>query len=212
MYFDVKKVIYSLIIIVSTIISTLIMYKCNYDMAVQYKNTPQKVFVQKDNIEDKESSNDEKEEVPQDSDKNQTESSSQDQGNNLKENNKNETSENSNQSEQNNDSEPQSQNENNADVSSRSTCLNSNELFRVNSQSIMSKLSGSDKLQLLYIISKLSKSDYKTIQNYLQNEDDAKGVVDTMKLLKKDLNQNDYGRVRGVASKFIYLNYLDSLK
>lgn len=211
MYFDMKKVIYSLIIIISTIISTLIMYKCNYDMTVQYKNTPQKVLVQKE-TEDKESSNDEKEEVPQDIDKNQTESSGQNQENNLKENNKNETSENSNQSEKNDDSEPQSQNENNTDISSKSTCLNASELFRVNSQSIISKLSVSDKAQLLYIISKLSKGDYKTIQNYLQNEDDAKGVVDTMKLLRKDLNHNDYGRVRGVASKFIDLNYLDSLK
>lgn len=187
------------------------MYKCSYSMTVLYKSVPQKVLVQKD-IEDKESSNDEKEEIHQDSDKNQTESSSQDQENNLKENNKNETSENSDKNGQNDDSEPQSQNENSTDLSSKSTCLNASELFRVNSQSIIGKLSVSDKAQLLYIISKISKNDYKTIQNYLQNEDDAEGIVDTMKLLKKDLSQNDYDRVRDVASKFIDLKYLDSLK
>ncbi|MBU3159321.1 hypothetical protein KPL37_06090 [Clostridium frigoris] len=88
---------------------------------------------------------------------------------------------------------------------------NEKSVFKVSASKIKEKLTSSDKIKLLCISMKLNKEEYKKVQGYLYAKDAEDGVLKALKLLKKDLSEKEYDKVRKLAGRFIDMNLAEEL-
>lgn len=88
---------------------------------------------------------------------------------------------------------------------------NEKSVFKVSASKIKEDLTTSDKIKLLYAGMKLNKEDYKKVKGYLYDKDAEDGVLKALKLLKKDLSEKEYDKVREVAEKFINMDLAEGL-
>ncbi|MBU3185619.1 hypothetical protein [Clostridium estertheticum] len=88
---------------------------------------------------------------------------------------------------------------------------NEKAVFKVSASKIEENLTASDKIKLLYVSMKLDKEEYKKVKEYLYAKDVEGGVLKALKLLKKDLSEKEYDKVRKVAGRFIDMNLAEEL-
>lgn len=88
---------------------------------------------------------------------------------------------------------------------------NEKSVFKVSASKIKENLTTTDKIKLLYVSMELNKEDYKKVQGYLYDKNAEDGVLKALKLLKKDLSENEYDKVRKVAGRFIDMNLAEGL-
>ena len=85
-------------------------------------------------------------------------------------------------------------------------------VFKVATEKIQENLTTSDKIKLLYVSFKLGRENYKKVEEYLYAEDAEDGVLKALKLLKEDLSEKEYEKVRKIAGKFIDMDAAERLK
>lgn len=85
-------------------------------------------------------------------------------------------------------------------------------VFKVSTGKIEENLTTSDKIKLLYVSFKLGRENYKKVEEYLYAEDAEDGVLKALKLLKDDLSEKEYEKVRKIAGKFIDMDAAERLK
>lgn len=88
---------------------------------------------------------------------------------------------------------------------------NEKSVFKVSASKIKEDLTTSDKIKLLYVSMELDKEDYNKVKGYLYDKDAEDGVLKALKLLKKDLSEKEYDKVRKVAQRFIDMNLAEGL-
>ncbi len=116
---------------------------------------------------------------------------------------------------ENNDNVNSSQNEivDSAVIKEESKGTNNTEettsVFKVKKDDILGSLSFFDKEKLLFIAAKLSRSDYNKIMNFLRNDENGQGVINSLKLSKEKLSKKDYSKVKAIAGKFINLDAVE---
>ncbi|MBX4260724.1 hypothetical protein KTC96_21710 [Clostridium estertheticum] len=88
---------------------------------------------------------------------------------------------------------------------------NEKAVFKVSASKIKENLTPSDKIKLLYVGMKLDKEEYKKVKEYLYAKDVEGGVLKALKLLKNDLPEKEYDKVRKVAGRFIDMNLAEEL-
>jgi hypothetical protein len=88
---------------------------------------------------------------------------------------------------------------------------NAQSVFKVSTGKIMENLSISDKVRLLYVSRQLGKENYKKVEAYLYADNAADGVLKALKLLREELAEKEYKKVRKIAGKFIDMDAAESL-
>jgi len=88
---------------------------------------------------------------------------------------------------------------------------NEKSVFKVSASKIKENLTTADKIKLLYVSMELDKEEYKKVQGYLYDKNAEDGVLKALKLLKKDLSEKEYDKVRKVAGRFIDMNLAEGL-
>ncbi|NFO29994.1 hypothetical protein FDB41_06310 [Clostridium botulinum] len=86
----------------------------------------------------------------------------------------------------------------------------SKSIYTVSKDNIINILSEDDKKDLTRIVYKLSTSDIGRVKEALNLEDENKGVITAFKVFETRLSTQDYKEIRGIFSKFIDIDYLDS--
>ncbi|WP_026882118.1 hypothetical protein [Clostridium akagii] len=86
---------------------------------------------------------------------------------------------------------------------------NNKPIFKISKDKIMDKLSFTDKAKILSISRSLSPTDFSKLQNDVNSDDEKKGIVSAMTLLRRRLDDEDYGKLKNIASKFINLDALN---
>jgi hypothetical protein len=84
-------------------------------------------------------------------------------------------------------------------------------VFKVSTGKIIENLSISDKVRLLYVSMQLGKENYKKVEAYLYADNAADGVLKALKLLREELAEEEYKKVRKIAGKFIDMDAAESL-
>jgi hypothetical protein len=84
-------------------------------------------------------------------------------------------------------------------------------VFKVATGKIQESLTTSDKIKLLYISIKLGKDGYEKVEAYLYAEDAEEGVIQALKLLKAELSEKEYDKVRKIAGRFIDMDGAERL-
>lgn len=82
-------------------------------------------------------------------------------------------------------------------------------VFKVSKDQIMDKISFTDKAKILSISKSLSPEDFNKLQEDISDDDEKKGLLNAMELLKKRLNNDDFNKMKNIASKFINLDSLN---
>lgn len=82
-------------------------------------------------------------------------------------------------------------------------------VFKVSKNEIMDKISFADKAKILSISKSLSPEDFNKLQEDISDDDEKKGLLNAMELLKKRLNNDDFNKMKNIASKFINLDSLN---
>lgn len=82
-------------------------------------------------------------------------------------------------------------------------------VFKVSKNQIMDKISFTDKAKILSISKSLSPEDFNKLQEDISDDDEKKGLLNAMELLKKRLNNDDFNKMKNIASKFINLDSLN---
>lgn len=85
-------------------------------------------------------------------------------------------------------------------------------VFKVSTWKIEENLTTSDKIKLLYISFQLGKENYKKVEEYLYAVDAEEGVLNALELLKENLSEKEYEKVRIIAGKFIDMDAAERLK
>ena len=75
----------------------------------------------------------------------------------------------------------------------------------------MGSLTISDKLKLLYISIQLGKDNYKRVEAYLYADNAEAGVLKALALLREELPNKEYKKVRKIAGKFIDMDAAENL-
>ncbi|KAI3347994.1 hypothetical protein FDB55_01530 [Clostridium botulinum] len=86
----------------------------------------------------------------------------------------------------------------------------SKSIYTVSKDNIINILSEDDKKDLTKIVYKLSTSDIGRVKEAFNLEDENKGVITAFKVFETRLSTQDYKKIRGIFSKFIDIDYLDS--
>ncbi|MBN1057392.1 hypothetical protein DWV13_10405 [Clostridium botulinum] len=86
----------------------------------------------------------------------------------------------------------------------------SKSIYTVSKDNIINILSEDDKKDLTRIVYKLSTSDIGRVKEAFNLEDENKGVISAFKVFETRLSTQDYKKIRGIFSKFIDIDYLDS--
>lgn len=86
---------------------------------------------------------------------------------------------------------------------------NNKPIFKISKDKIIDKLSFTDKAKILLISKSLSPTDFGKLQDDLNSQDEKKGMVSAMNLLKMRLDDKDYNKLKSIASKFINLDALN---
>lgn len=85
----------------------------------------------------------------------------------------------------------------------------SKSLYKTNKKNALYQLEDTEKKELEAIIYKLSALDMGKIENYIEDSDEDRGVVNIFKLLKKRLSGEDYNRIREICSIFLDIDELE---
>ena len=85
-------------------------------------------------------------------------------------------------------------------------------VFKVSTNRIVESLTTTDKIKLLYISFQIGKDNYKKVEEYLNASEAEEGVIKALKLLKEDLSEKEYQKVRKIAGKFIDMDAVETLK
>jgi hypothetical protein len=88
---------------------------------------------------------------------------------------------------------------------------NEQSVFKVSTGRIMENLTPTDKIKLLFISIKLGKDNYKKVEEHLYAKDAENGVLKALKLLKENLSEKEYEKVRSIAGKFIDMEAAEKL-
>ena len=88
---------------------------------------------------------------------------------------------------------------------------NEQPVFKVSTGKIMESLTTSDKIKLLYVSMHLGKEEYNKVERYLYAEDAEAGVLKALKLLREDLSEKEYEKVRKIAGRFIDMDIAERL-
>ncbi|MGK0468256.1 hypothetical protein [Clostridium sp.] len=88
---------------------------------------------------------------------------------------------------------------------------NEQSVFKVSTGKIMENLTSTDKIKLLYISIKLGRDNYKKVEEYLYASDAENGVLKALKLMKDNLSEKEYEKVRIIAGKFIDMEEAEKL-
>ncbi|MBY7026785.1 MULTISPECIES: hypothetical protein [Clostridium] len=86
----------------------------------------------------------------------------------------------------------------------------SKSIYTVSKDNIINILSEDDKKDLTRIVYKLSTSDIGRVKEAFNLEDENKGVITAFKVFETRLSTQDYKKIRGIFSKFVDIDYLDS--
>lgn len=86
---------------------------------------------------------------------------------------------------------------------------NCKSVFKVDSRTIVNNLSMMDKLKLLSISSKLSKTDYKKVDGYLKEDNAEEGVKKAYRVLKEKLNDNDMNKIKDILERYIDVEVIE---
>ncbi|HEY8890902.1 MAG TPA: hypothetical protein VIM70_11670 [Clostridium sp.] len=84
-------------------------------------------------------------------------------------------------------------------------------VFKVSTGKIEESLTTSDKIKLLFVSIQLGKEDYKKVKDYLYDVDAEDGVLKALNLLKEDLTDKEYEKIRVIAGKFIDMDAAEKL-
>jgi hypothetical protein len=76
-------------------------------------------------------------------------------------------------------------------------------LYRIDKNEILEKLSSDDKRNLEKITKKLSTLDIRKIKGYFEDSNDEKGLINTFVLLKKRLSSDDYKKIEEISNSFL---------
>lgn len=85
----------------------------------------------------------------------------------------------------------------------------SKSLYKINKDMALDKLEEKDKEELERIIYKLSAFDIGKIENYIQDSDEDKGLINTFKILKKRVSEEDYKKIKEICSMFLDIDELE---
>ena len=88
---------------------------------------------------------------------------------------------------------------------------NEQAVFKVSTGKILGSLTTSDKIKLFYVSMHLDKEEYKKVEKYLYAEDAEDGVLKALKLLREDLSEKEYEKVRKIAGRFINMDMAEKL-
>ncbi len=86
---------------------------------------------------------------------------------------------------------------------------NNKPIFKISKDKIIDTLSFTDKAKILLISKSLSPTDFSKLQDDVNSDDEKKGIVSAMNLLKRRLDDKDYSKLKSIASKFINLDALN---
>jgi hypothetical protein len=84
-------------------------------------------------------------------------------------------------------------------------------VFKISTGRIIENLTISDKARLLYVSMQLGKENYNKVEKYLYADNAEDGVLKALKLLREDLPEKEYKKVRKIAGKFIDMDAAESL-
>lgn len=93
---------------------------------------------------------------------------------------------------------------------SQSGYPDSTAVFKVESSTIEDSLSIMDKAKLLGVATKISPVDYARIYNYLYDENSARGIINTFRLLKTRLSNSDYDKIKDIASQYMDVDCIEN--
>ena len=82
-------------------------------------------------------------------------------------------------------------------------------LYKIDKNQILEKLSSDDKKDLEKILKKLSTLDMGKLKEYFEGLDDNNGVINSFILLKKRLTSDDYKRVEEIESPFLDIDEIN---
>lgn len=85
----------------------------------------------------------------------------------------------------------------------------SKSLYKINKKSVLYQLEDKEKKELETIVYKLSAFDIGKIENYIEDLDEDRGVINTFKLLKKRLSGEDYNTIRDICIIFLDVDELE---
>ena len=85
----------------------------------------------------------------------------------------------------------------------------SKSIYKVNKKDVINKLQDNDKKELETIIYKLSAFDIGKIDNYIEDSYEDRGIINTFKIFKKRLSEEDYNRIKEICSMFLDINELE---
>lgn len=81
-----------------------------------------------------------------------------------------------------------------------------NNLYKIDKNEILTRLSSDDKKDLEKILKKLSTFDMGKVKEYFENSNDDEGVVNGFWLLKKRLAGEDYKKVEDISASYLYID------
>lgn len=196
-----KKIMSSMVIIVTTIALVTIM-AINYDIDSEGGNpAPQSVKINENRQKaDKiEKQRNKKDIVKNDNSNNKNNAPIQKDESQNKENQEEKKPD-----QDNIDDKTQVQNKESSDDEKEDTTV-----FKVDKNTIASKISLIDKAKLLYYSKKLSAVDEGRIQKLLKSGDEYNASVNIFKILKERLSKDEYGKIKEILSPYIYISKIE---
>lgn len=83
-----------------------------------------------------------------------------------------------------------------------------NNLYKIDKNQILARLSSDDKKDLEKILKRLSTLDMGKIKEYFEDSNDDEGVVNSFLLLKKRLADEDYKKVEEISAPYLYIDQI----
>lgn len=84
-------------------------------------------------------------------------------------------------------------------------------VFKVDKNTIMDKLSVSEKMKLINLSKKLSVIDYGRIKEYLESGEEYDSAVAIFRILKSRLTNDDYKEIKEILTPYIDLEKIEKI-
>lgn len=85
----------------------------------------------------------------------------------------------------------------------------SKSLYKLNKEDALRQLSPDNKKELEKIIKKLSTFDMGKLQEYYEEPNEEKGIINIFTLLKKRLTTEDYKKIQEISSPFVDISRIN---
>ncbi|SHE67331.1 hypothetical protein [Clostridium fallax] len=82
-------------------------------------------------------------------------------------------------------------------------------VFKVNKNRLQDKISFKDKKQLLYLSTKLNGKDIKNIINYMKSDNELWAATNIFKTLKEKLSIKDYEKIKEILSPYMEIDNIE---